>query len=68
MGDKQGMSFTPRSGDTHVIGEDGEAVNVDAQVRVGASTDKSDAQPPQGSASDPTPQPTDAPAGGRKSK
>ncbi|AMK18700.1 hypothetical protein [Sphingobium sp. MI1205] len=33
MGDKQGMSFTPRSGDTHVIGDDGAAVNVDAQAR-----------------------------------
>ncbi|MEV5033680.1 hypothetical protein MRBLMC3_002917 [Sphingobium sp. LMC3-1-1.1] len=33
MGEKKGMSFTPRSGDTHVIGDDGEAVNVDAQAR-----------------------------------
>ncbi|UZW55555.1 hypothetical protein NUH86_01750 [Sphingobium sp. JS3065] len=38
MGDKQGMSFTPRSGDTHVIGEDGEVVNVDAQTRSGVDS------------------------------
>lgn len=43
MGDKQGMSFTPRSGDTHVIGEDGEAVNVDAQARDVAGTVVTDA-------------------------
>lgn len=43
MGDKQGMSFTPRSGDTHVIGEDGEAVNVDAQARGVAATVVTDA-------------------------
>lgn len=36
MGEKQGMSFTPRSGDTNVIGEDGAAVNVDADARSAA--------------------------------
>ena len=43
MGDKQGMSFTPRSGDTHVIGEDGAVVNVDAQARAVAGTVVADA-------------------------
>lgn len=68
MGEKQGMSFTPRSGDTHVIGEGGEAVNVDAQARVatdiggGAGELGEDivSDPPHGSVLAPPPRPSRA--------
>ncbi|MEV5021418.1 hypothetical protein MRBLMA1_001240 [Sphingobium sp. LMA1-1-1.1] len=78
MDEKKGMSFEPRSGDTHVIGEDGEAVNVDAQARAAALADLADTlkgedgapvTPPEGDLTDPpapiAPEPT---ASGRKTK
>lgn len=78
MDEKQGVSFEPRSGDTHVIGEDGAAVNIDAQARAAALAEVVDTlkgedgaavSPPEGNLTDPpapiAPEPT---ASARKGK